>query len=279
MIIDFHTHIFPPFIRNSRGTFFHDEPDFKTLYDSPESRLTGRKELLENMVEEGIDRSVIFGFPWRTVDYFKRHNDYIIDSVQKYPDRLTGFCCFDPTSRKAPEEAERCLKAGLTGIGELAVYDRGFSIDIIEALDDIMMICLQYETPVLIHTNEPVGHQYPGKQPMTLRQLYDLIKRYPSNKIVLAHWGGGLFFYRLMKKEVNEIMGNVWFDTAASPFLYSPDIYRVAGEIMGFDRILLGSDYPLIKPGRYFKEIKSAGLSPVAVKKISGLNAANLLQV
>lgn len=279
MIIDFHTHIFPPFFRNDRASLFPGEPDFQWLYDSPGSKLAGGNELLGNMEEEGIDRSVVFGFPWKTADHFKRHNDYIVESVQRYPGRFTGFCCFDPLSKEAPKEAERCLNAGLTGIGELAVYDRGFTGDVIDGLDDIMNVCLQHDAPVLLHTNEPVGHSYPGKQPMTLNQLYGLCKRYPSNRIILAHWGGGLFFYGLMKKGVREVMKNIWFDTAASPFLYSPDIYRVAGEIMGVDRILFGSDYPLIKPGRYFREMESAGLSPEAVEKIKGQNALTLLRL
>lgn len=279
MIIDFHTHVFPPFIRDHRASFFHNEPGFRLLYESAGSRLADAEELLDTMDEEGIDRSVIFGFPWSTADHFRRHNDYIMDSARRYPDRFTGFCCFDPLSKGAPEEAERCLKAGSAGVGELAVYQRGFSVRVMEALKETMSVCLRYDAPVLLHTNEPVGHSYPGKQPMTLGQLYRLLRRYPSNRVILAHWGGGLFFYLLMKKEVGEVMEKVWFDTAASPFLYSPDIYRAAGEIMGFDRILLGSDYPLIRPGRYFKEMQSAGLSPEAVQKISGLNAAALLQV
>ena len=163
--------------------------------------------------------------------------------------------------------------------GELAVYNSGFLPDVISALNNIMEICSQYDVPILLHTNEPVGHQYPGKQPMELGQVYDLLTSYPYNKIVLAHWGGGLFFYMLMKKEVRETLKNVWFDTAASPYLYKPDIYKVAGEVMGFDKILFGSDYPLLWPERYFTEMSSIALSPLSVKKICGKNAANLLRL
>jgi hypothetical protein len=49
MIIDFHTHIFPSFFRNERTLFFPEEPAFKLIYNSPKSRLVGRKELLKNM--------------------------------------------------------------------------------------------------------------------------------------------------------------------------------------------------------------------------------------
>jgi predicted TIM-barrel fold metal-dependent hydrolase len=277
MILDFHTHIFPSFFRNERHLYFQDEPGFDLLYRAPGSKMAGKNALIDSMDKQGIKRSVVFGFPWRNKEHYKRNNDYIIESVIEHPDRLTGFCCFDPMSPETPEEVERCLDAGLKGVGELAFYDSDFSGEIIGPLDDIMVLCIQRNSPILLHTNEPVGHRYPGKQPMTLYRLYNLIKRYPSNRIVLAHWGGGLFFYTLMKKEVREVMANVWFDTAASPYLYTPNIYRIAGEIAGFDRIFFGSDFPLITPERYFREMESAGLSGEALKGIKGMNAASFL--
>ena len=278
MIIDFHTHIFPAFFRDKRDLFFQKEPAFESLYRSPESRIVGREELLQNMDEEGVDRSVVFGFPWEQDVYFRRHNDYIIESVERHPDRFIGFCCFSPLSSKGPKEAERCLKAGLSGVGELAVYHSAIDSEM-SALKDIMQICSQYEAPLLLHTNEPVGHQYPGKMPINLSELYNFLKAYPANRIVLAHWGGGLFFYALMKKEVREVLKEVWFDTAASPYLYSPDIYRVAGEIIGHEKILFGSDYPLLKPGRYFEEMGTSDLSAEWFKGIVGENAARLLGI
>ena len=110
-------------------------------------------------------------------------------------------------------------------------------------------------------------------------KVLELLKRYPSNKIVLAHWGGGIFFYMMMKREVRETLSNVWFDTAASPYLYIPEIYSVAGEIMGFDKILFGSDYPLLKPERYFKEMASVNQPPASIQKIKGENASELLRL
>jgi predicted TIM-barrel fold metal-dependent hydrolase len=142
-----------------------------------------------------------------------------------------------------------------------------------------MAICLKYDVPLLLHVNEPVGHQYPGKTRMSLNYLYKFLKKYPSNRIVLAHWGGGLFLYVLLKREVREVLTNVWFDTAASPFLYRPEIYRMAGEIVGYDKILFGSDYPLLKPERYFKEMHSAGLSARQIEEIAGKNSEGLLRL
>jgi len=230
------------------------------------------------MDEDEVDRSVVFGFPWEDAEYFRRHNDYIVESVQRYPDRLTGFCCFSPVSPEGARETERCLEQGLSGVGELAVYRSGLTSDVVDALKDVMDLCSSFHVPFLLHTNETVGHDYPGKTPNTLRQIYDFVRAYPSNRIVLAHWGGGLLLYGLMKKEVKETLENVWFDTAASPYLYTPDMYRIAGEIIGFDRILFGSDYPLLQPRRYFKEMASAGISDQQMKQIKGLNASRLLK-
>ncbi len=276
MIVDAHTHIFPSFFRDKRSDFFIKEPAFEMLYGSESSKMAGVRDLIDVMDSEGVDKSVVFGFPWKTADYFRRHNDYIAQAVNDYPERLTGLSCFDAVSPEAAKEAERCFAAGLSGVGELAVYDSPLTDEIILKLSGVMSVCLEYDAPLLIHVNEPIGHKYPGKQEITLKQIENFIKAYQKNKIILAHWGGGIFFYSLLKKEVKDYLKNVWFDTAASPYLYNADIYKTAGDIMGYDKILFGTDYPLLKPSRYFKEIEKAGISSGNISRIKGDNAVSL---
>jgi len=72
---------------------------------------------------------------------------------------------------------------------------------------------------------------------------------------------------------------NVYFDTAASPFLYYSQIYQIAIQIIGKNKILFGSDFPLLKPDRYFKELEKAGLSKDEIESICGNNAAGLLKL
>jgi hypothetical protein len=278
MIVDFHTHLFPESICSGRECYCESEPAFELLYRSPKSRLVGATELLAAMDENGVDQSVVFGFPWQDPELFKMHNDCIMEAVQKHPKRLIGFGCFDPGSREAAKEAERCLDGGLAGIGELAFYRSGIENESLAQLDPVMAICRDRGRPVLIHTNEPVGHNYPGKTPNTLAQIYRLVERFPVNRIVLAHWGGGLFFFNLLKKEVKDRLKNVYFDTAASPFLYDPAIYRMAIELVGVEKILFGSDYPLIEPQRYFNELDALQLPIAQRAQICGLNAERLLK-
>jgi predicted TIM-barrel fold metal-dependent hydrolase len=279
MIIDAHTHIFPPEIRRNREKFFLSESAFKLLYNSPRARLIGGRELISAMDANRVDRAVVFGFPWTNLESAKTHNDYIMETVSKYPDRFTGLGCFDPASPGAAVEAERCLDGGLGGIGELAFYQSGIDGEALEQLAPVMDMCVQHSLPVLIHTNEPVGHDYHGKTPITLSQIYGLIKRFADSKIVLAHWGGGLFFYALMKKEVKKILNNVYFDTAASPYLYDPEVYQIAIQLVGIDKIIFGSDYPLLPPGKYLSEMEQSGLTKDEIDPICGLNAKRLFNI
>ncbi len=279
MVIDFHTHIFPKEIRENREKYFPSEPAFKLLYDSPKSKLVGARQIVSSMDEQGVDMSVVFGFPWKNSETFKKQNDYIMEVVERYPNRLIGLCCLDPYNTEAVSETVRCLEGGLSGVGELAFYQSGIDEVSVDKLEPIMEICRSKDFPVLIHTNEPVGHIYPGKTPNTLGQIYKMVKRFPNNKIVLAHWGGGIFFFNLLKKEVRETLKNVYFDTAASPFLYDPKIYSFAKKLAGLDKILFGSDFPLLKPARYFKELEETGLSKDDIENICGKNAARLLNL
>lgn len=279
MIIDCHVHIFPEAVCSGRECYFSEEKAFELLYDAPRSKLVTADTLISMMDAESVDRSIVFGFPWKSADTFRRHNDYIMESVARFPDRLTGFSCFDAAHPEAAREAERCLESGLAGVGELAFYESGIDDNALHRLDPVMAICRERGSPLLIHTNEPIGHDYPGKSPIRLDQIYALARRFPDNRLVLAHWGGGLFLYHLMKKETRETLKNVWYDTAASPYLYRSDIWTVAVQAAGAERILFGSDYPLIPPSRYFKDMADGGIAETEKRRICGENAAELLGI
>lgn len=278
MIIDCHTHIFPRAIRENREGYFPAEPAFELLYSPSRSKLAGATAIIDAMDEQHIDMSVVFGFPWHDADTFEMHNDYILDAVSRYPQRLIGLGCFDPLSAHAAAEAERCMDNGLSGIGELAIYQSAMDDALLKRLEPIMGILKEKDLPLLIHTNEPIGHQYPGKAAMTLDQIDSIPERFPDNTIILAHWGGGIFFFNLLKKETKDHLENVYFDTAASPFLYDPLIYRIAVEIVGRSKVLFGSDFPLLHPQQYFDEMAEAGLTEDEIACICGDNAQMLFK-
>jgi hypothetical protein len=234
--------------------------------------MVGVEELLQAMDENGVDISVASSFPWRNIDLARRSNDYVLEAVARYPTRIWGLACVDPRSPGADRELVRALEAGMKGIGELAFYLDVSTNDLVEIMAPVMEIIRAANVPLLLHANESVGHTYPGKSEMRLKTLYHFLKAAPEARVVLAHWGGGLFFYELMKKEVQEVLKNVCYDTAASPFLYHSSIYQIALRICGENKVIFGSDYPLIQPKRYFREMEEAGLTTEQMRKVCGDN-------
>jgi len=123
-----------------------------------------------------------------------------------------------------------------------------------------------------------VGHIYPGKGAVTPEMLYPFIADYPDLTIVCAHWGGGLPFYTLMP-EVRKAMEKVYFDTAASPLLYSPQIYEQVARLVGSEKIVFGSDYPLLEQERLISEVSPLYLAEEAKSQILSGNAQRLLGI
>ncbi len=279
MIIDFHTHVFPPSIKKNRSQYIDSDPCFAMLYSNKEAKLATAEELIESMDKVGIDISVILNTGWTTHELCVETNDYILESVARYPERLIGFCAVQPQSPEAATaEIERCANGGIRGVGEMRSDMQLFDLGDEEATKPIVEALRKHKLILLTHASEPVGHDYPGKGLITPDRLYPFITNFPDLTIVCAHWGGGLPFYALMP-EVKQAMKNVFFDTAASPFLYSPQVYNQVIQLVGADKILFGSDYPLLAQTRLLQEINSTDLPEEAKSLILSGNARRLLSI
>ena len=279
MIIDFHTHIFPPQIKKNRSKYVDSDPCFAILYSKKDAKLTTADELIASMDRDGIDISVITNIGWTTHELCVETNDYILDSVARYPQRLVGFCTVQPQSYEAAiAEIERCAEAGIRGVGEMRPDTQLFDLMDGELMEPLIEVLRKYKLPLLIHASEPVGHSYPGKGSITPDMLYPFITSFPDLTIVCAHWGGGLPFYALMP-EVKQAMSNVFFDTAASPFLYDSQVYNQVIQLVGADKILFGSDYPLLTQSRLITEIRSLDLPAETESLILSGNAQRLLGI
>ena len=77
--------------------------------------------------------------------------------------------------------------------------------------------------------------------------------------------------------EVAAALGNVYFDTAASPFLYRPEVFAAVASLVGADCILMGSDFPLLRARRLLKQAADSPLPQGQRDAISGANASRLL--
>ncbi len=277
MIIDFHTHIFPPDICHDRDECIRLDPTFGLLYASPTSKLATADDLLSSMDEAGVDVSVVLNFAWRDPDLCRRTNDYILESAAASGGRLIPFCIFAPGGG-ARDEVERCVRLGARGFGELRPESQGYEVDAGPESDLLAETANNNNLTLLFHASEPVGHLYPGKEGQPIDSLYRFIERAPQATVVAAHWGGGLPFYTLLRHG-HQTLANTFFDTAATRFLYRHDVFRHAIDIVGAQRVLFGTDFPLLSQSRCRKELEDAPLSGDEKRLILGDNARRLLKL
>jgi predicted TIM-barrel fold metal-dependent hydrolase len=274
MKIDFHVHITPPEIKSNWQKYAEKEPYFAMLGQSPANKFADAGEIIAALDKAAFDKAVVFGFGFRDLGLCRLVNDYVIETAGQFSEKLCGFIAVSPNAKGMEKEIDRCHAAGLKGIGEIFPAGQGFCIDDGQRTKTFAGICAERKLPVILHVNEPVGHGYAGKTETGMREIERFIKNNQNIDIVLAHWGGGFFLYETMP-EIREMCRRVYYDTAASPFIYDESIYHAA-LAMGLSRkILFGSDFPLLPQSRYMQAITA--LSDTDRRLILGGNAERLL--
>lgn len=277
MVIDFHTHIFPPWIKGKRSEYIRRDPCFSLLYSNSKAELITAEELIVRMDDNEVDMSVVLNIGWVSQDICVETNNYILEATSKYPDRLVAFCAVQPKAGDvAINEMVHCAEAGAKGLGEMRSDVQGYSLTDSMLMEPLISEAVKHGLIFLTHSSEPVGHQYTGKGNITPLLLYSFIQKFPELKVVCAHWGGGLPFYALMP-EVGDALANVFFDTAATVFLYRAQIFKQVSGLIGSDKILFGSDCPLLEPSQVITQIRAANLNNEEMVEILGANAKKLL--
>ena len=185
MIFDFHTHIFPNEIAQNREKFCAIDSTFKELYSNPKSKILGVEELIKSMDINQINKSVVMGIGWEDSKLAQFSNDYILESIDRFPERLVGFCSINPKDHiNSPKEIERCVMKGMRGIGELHPDYQKFNIGDKKTMAPIMEIALANNLITTTHSSEPVGHKYSGKGMTFPEKLWEFILNFPANPIV-----------------------------------------------------------------------------------------------
>ncbi len=277
MIVDFHTHIFPERVIQSRESFL-DDGNFALLYSPEKSRMAGHETLLREMDAADVDRAVAMGFPWRKGEYCRMHNDYLLEAARKSDGRILPFASFPPLdAERVSQWMSQVKRDGFCGAGEVAFYSEGITESSMGRLKTLLTSAQGNGLPVCIHVNEPVGHRYAGKYDSGFMELCGAVSGSGDTTVILSHWGGGVLFYELMP-EIKESFKNVYYDTAASPYLYENRIYDIAAGIVGSEKILFGTDFPLIGYPRYIDAIRDMDMSEEDKRNILGDNALRILR-
>jgi predicted TIM-barrel fold metal-dependent hydrolase len=278
-VIDAHTHAFPGEWVADRSHLLPRDRWFSELYEAPLAKMVDAEGLTLAMDAAGVAQAVMCGWPWADPGLCREHNDYLAESARASGGRLVWLGTVAPASPGAAAEAERCLALGASGIGELNADAQGFDLTQPHVLTDLAAVLIEARRPLLLHASEPLGHLYPGKGMATPDRLLTFLEGHPDLTVVLAHWGGGLPFYELMP-EVQMIMRNVVYDTAASTYLYRQDVFRAVLDLAGAERVLWGSDHPVLGMKRFLRRtVSDAGLRSEELPLVLAGNAHRVYRI
>ncbi len=267
MIIDFHTHIFAPGVRDQRDDLARRDSAFAEMYSDPKAKIAAADDLLVSMDAAGVDASVALGFAWSNDDDISRHNDYLLDAAERSNGRILPFTNVNMASANAEDEIARCVAAGARGLGELRPDSQGWDLTGGDG-DRLAAAAREHGLILLVHVTEEGGHEYPGKRGCSLAAFREFARRHADLVIVGAHLGGDV--YRTDPSPV-------YVDTAAQPFLYREGEAKGALAAVPKDRLLFGSDFPLISQARALDELRAAVAGDERLSRAVGGNAEALL--
>lgn len=292
LIIDSHIHMYPKKVWRNAYAWGMEKRETHWVNTVAPKNCTSIQgwadvdQLLRDMDAANIAQAVMLGWYWQHQATCDCQNQWYIDWVKQHPDRLMGFAIANPTAgQRALDSLRAAIDAGLIGFGEFLPQVQGYDLRH-DAWCAVVELAIELNVPINLHVTEPVGHAYAGRVETPLADYMALAQQFPECRFILAHWGGLLPFYEL-NKTVSKVLKNVYYDTAASPLLYSQSIYRRVIDTIGADKILFGTDYPLLlQPGQtktpsfnpILNELQSAQLSTDEANKILYQNAARLLQ-
>lgn len=246
--------------------------------------------LLRDMDAAGVDQVVMLGWYWEHQETCEWQNRLFLDWQRAHPDRIQAFAAVNPAAgARACEALERALDAGLRGVGELLPQAQGGDL-----LDDnwarVFALAAARGVPVNLHVTDPVAFGPEARAAVKstpLESFVAMLRAHPATTFILAHWGGGLPFHELNPR-LKPLFRNVYYDSAASALLYSPEVFRRVVDIVGPERVLWGTDYPLLTRPRLAREpgfamdlaeVRGpvAALTPAEQAAVLGGNAARLL--
>jgi predicted TIM-barrel fold metal-dependent hydrolase len=277
-VIDAHTHAFGPERIRTRDRLALRDRWFGELYANPKAKLVDALEVAASSEAAGIARTVVCGFPWSDEGLCREENAYLADAARASGGRLSWLGIVVPGHPDAAADAAWCFSHGAVGLGEFNSDGQNAPLESRAHWQAIVDVAHDAARPIMLHASEGVGHQYPGKGTATPERLVNWLEMFPEVDIVLAHWGGGLPFFELMP-EIRRLTRRVTYDCSASTYLYAFDVFPRVIDLIGAERVIWGSDYPVLGQARFLNKSRAMLRSAEEAAQVLAKNAERLFQL
>ena len=250
-IADAHCHIYPEKIadRAVAGT--------DTFYGTAAKCRGTTDDLIKIGAEAGIDRFIVQSVA-TTPKQVKSINEFIAESVEKYPTLLTGLGTLHPDSEDIAGDIAHLKSLGLRGV-KLHPDIQRFKLDDYRCLK-IYELCERERLPILMHTGDS---RYDYSNP---NRLIPIMQIYTGLTVVGAHFGG----WSIWEQASKQLCGipNLYVDCSSSLPYLKP---KTAVEIIrryGADRVMFGTDYPMWDPRDEVKSFMELELTDEERRKV-----------
>ncbi len=244
MILDFHTHIGVDEINGWR--------------QSP-------SELLRSMDENDISKAVVFGFPgeaWPT-----EANRMVLDAYAARPTRFVPFAIVNPTllyrtQQKSPRlHLSRLREEGFRGI---VINPTLYNLRLVSSkTHEIVEWCGNNDMPIIVH--------YEAQWVDELSPFVDLAREFSNTTFIVPapQWIAGAL-------KMVEDLENVFVDTSKG---YGRITLHQLAESVGIERIVYGSEIPMMHPKLELAKLRTAGFDAEEQEMIKYYNGASILSI
>jgi uncharacterized protein len=209
-------------------------------------------------------------------------NEEVAEAAQRHPDVLIPFASIDPAKGRAGARQARRLVAehGMKGfkfhpnVQQFYPNDRAAYV-LYEEIEELGV-------PAVFHTGQTgIGAGVRAGGGVRLKYsnpmfVDDVAVDFPDMPIILAHpsfpWQDEALSVATHKPQVHIDLSG-W-----SPKYFPPQLIQYANTLLQ-DKVLFGTDYPLLTPDRWLRDFEQLPIKPEVRPKILKENAARLLNL
>jgi uncharacterized protein len=256
-IFDFHTHAYPEKVASK-------SVDFLNQYYKVTCQGDGTIEDLLRSANDGEVGYLLVHAVATKPRQVENVNSWIAGHLKN---NVFGFGTIHPGYEKIGEELARIRSLGLLGL-KLHPDFQGYYVD--DPSMDIVYATIAGKMPVLVHSGDEESE---FSSPKRLSKVLD---RFPDLCVIAAHLGG----YSQWAEAEKYIIGrDCYIDTSSALWAIPPEKAVALIRKHGVDRVLFGTDYPLVRHREELARFTALGLSDGETDKILFENAKSLLKL
>jgi uncharacterized protein len=225
----------------------------------------------------------IFDVDKETATGLRNSNDEIAAVASEFPDVFTGIASVDPWKGEAAvQEVRRCVtELGLKGVKFQPISQKFYMSD--QRFYPLWGAISELGVPIIVHTGTTaIGRGTPGGGGLLLDHgrpmphLDRVAADFPDLRIVAAHPGWPWHEELLAVVQHKE---NVYMDLSGWAPKYFPEITVKYMKSLIPEKVLFGSDFPLLTPDRWLKDFDALALSDAVRERITVENASALFDI